>query len=355
MADSAAPPTTNATDAATDIAVQDAKAAAAPARSRADSTRSNGAGTELSLEQSSKSQTFVDRVDLAVTDFFSQSMSKIALNTPQSIESNFRIFHQRIKEKMGGKQSGTVHVTAQPEVDEAVKEVEAMFSYFSDLSKLVEKQVAQLKALNETEQELALFFQQKGYQEKVEDISAMSIDIGKAYSEGVKHRSLMIQSVEGFGEFVKTFKNKAVQDSIDTLKRQETSRVEFDSFAAKLDALQRASALPPTTILGKELPSAPIDTSAMTPAERELEHARVQFSSARNRYQNLSTAIIDKAVLLEMKRDVDYRTQLERLEKIRNGIALRWGGGEVGVGEGAGAEGRDGSFPVGVYQTPMSE
>ncbi|KAJ3114275.1 hypothetical protein HDU96_002318 [Phlyctochytrium bullatum] len=319
-------------------------------RARSDSTRSANGDYPPLEQQSSKAQTFVDRVDVAVTEFFSQSMSKIALNTPQSIESNFRIFHQRIKEKMGGKQAGTTHVTAQPEVDEAAKEVDSMFSYFSELGRLVEKQLLQLKALNETEQELALFFQQKGYQEKVEEISAMSIDIGKAYSEGVKNRQQLIQAVEGFGEFVRTFRGKAIQDSIDTMKRQETSRIEFDSFAAKLESLQRASSIPPTTLLGKELP--PQDTSSMTPAERELEHARVQFVQARQRYQNLSTAIIDKAVLLEMKRDVDYRAQLERLAKIRGGLAGRWG---AAGGNGPSSVATEEDAPVGVYQTPMNE
>ncbi|KAI8839285.1 Arfaptin-like domain-containing protein [Chytridium lagenaria] len=245
------------------------------------------------------------------------------------------------KLKVAELSAGTVHVTSQPEVDEAVKEVEGMNAYFTELNKM---------ALNETEQELALFFQQKGYQEKVEDISAMSIDIGKAYSEGVKHRQQMIASVEGFGEFVKTFKDKAVQDSIDTMRRQESSRVEFDS----LHVSKKSTHYHPRQ------GTSPQDTSSMTPAERELEHARVQFAAARSRYQNLSTAIIDKAVLLEMKRDVDYRTQLERLVKIRHGIALSWtaSAGSVGGGfeaEDAAVGALAAGYPVGVYQTPMSE
>ncbi|KAJ1549904.1 hypothetical protein HK405_001955, partial [Cladochytrium tenue] len=184
-----------------------------------------------------------------------------------------------------------VHITSQPEVDEAAKEVQIMHAYFDQLGRLVEKQLFQLKALNETEQELALFFQQKGYQEKVEEISAMSIDIGKAYSDGVKNRAQVITAVDGFNEFVKTFRDKAIQDSMDTMKRQENSRVEFDGFAAKLEYLQR----PPTntTILGKEHVSQ--DPATQTAAEREVEHARNQFALAKTRYQNLSTAIIDKA------------------------------------------------------------
>jgi hypothetical protein len=104
--------------------------------------------------------------------------------------------------------------------------------YFDELSKLVEKHLFQLKILNETEQELALFFQQRGcgfmscvrgvlliliffffatsesleifdlsvyrYQEKDEAISTMSIDIGKAYSAGIKNRAALITVVSRF-------------------------------------------------------------------------------------------------------------------------------------------------------------
>ncbi|KAJ3310092.1 hypothetical protein HDU76_003458, partial [Blyttiomyces sp. JEL0837] len=261
---------------------------------------------------------------LAVSEFLQRSKSQIAVNTPQSIESNFRYFQQRIKEKLGPKQAPGVHITPQPEVDEAAKEVQEMYAYFDELSRIVEKHMLQLKALNETEQELALFFQQKGYQEKIEEISAMSIDIGKAYSESVKNRSAVIVAVEGFNEFTKTFKNKAIQDSIDTMRRQEASRVEFDGFAAKMESLQMRGTTGGTTILGKELSA---DASTLSAAVKEVEHARTQFSNAKSRYQNLSTAIIDKAVLLEMKRDVDYRGQLERLMKVRGVIC----GGAVGA------------------------
>jgi hypothetical protein len=47
-------------------------------------------------------------------------------------------------------------------VDEAAAEVTAMQTYFNDLSAIVNKQLFQLKALNETETELALFLQQRG-------------------------------------------------------------------------------------------------------------------------------------------------------------------------------------------------
>ena len=54
------------------------------------------------------------------------------------------------------------HITAQPEVDDAVKQVQVMHEYFTYLEKLVEKQRQALQMLHDVEAELSLFYQQKG-------------------------------------------------------------------------------------------------------------------------------------------------------------------------------------------------
>ncbi|KAI8611063.1 Arfaptin homology domain-containing protein, partial [Chytriomyces sp. MP71] len=252
---------------------------------------------------------------VAVTAFLQNTKSNVALRTPAAVESNFRIFRQWSSEKISkpnGEADESVHVTAQPEVDEAAEEVKGMYGYFDEVEELVLRHAQQLRALNETEAGLALFFQQKGYQEKQEDISAMSIDIGKRFSDDVKQRALQLATMEQFGEFIGTFKNKAIQDSVETSKRQELSRIEFDAFAHKLVLLQRNVSLSGSTVLGKELPP----TLDLTPVEKEFEHAKSQFIAAKTKYQNLSTAMIDKAVLLEMKRDVDYRLHLEKVWRL---------------------------------------
>lgn len=244
-----------------------------------------------------------------------------------------------MKERFGQPNNPSIQVTPQPEVDDAVREVQDMYSYFDELGKLVEKHLFQLKIINETEQELALFFQQRGYQEKDEAISTMSIDIGQSFSVGVKNRAALIAEADVFNEFVKTFKDKAIQDSIDTMTRQEVSRVEFDSFAGKLEYLQRTPSN--LTVMGKE--HATSDPHILSLADKEIEHARNQFTLAKQKYQNLSTATIDKAVLLNMKREVDFRGMLERLVKVKGVIDGRGMGGLSGtgsvVGSGGGAGG----------------
>jgi len=260
-------------------------------------------------------QNFIDRFDLAVTEFLQKSKSSLALNTPNKVEANFRIFRQWSKEKLSkADEENPVHVTVQPEVDEAGDEVKAMDGYFKEVTDLVDRHIQQLRALNETEAAMALFFQQKGYSERNEEISSMSIDIGKTFSENVKTRGTQIAVMDSFSEFVHTFKDKAIQDSVETIEKQKTSRIEFDAFAHKIALLQRTVSLSGSTVLGKELPP----TLDLTPVEKEFEHAKGQFLASKNRYQNLSTAVIDKAVLLEMKRDVDYRVQMEKVWRLNH-------------------------------------
>ncbi|KAJ3204829.1 hypothetical protein HDU83_006157 [Entophlyctis luteolus] len=281
----------------------------------------NNAGESTKSLAVDKRQSFIDRFDIAVTEVLQKGKSSLALHTPQKVESNFRIFRQWSSEKLKPDGSSSpsigdtpVHVTTQPEVDEAAQEVLEMQAYFDEVGGMLEKQASQLRSLNETEASMALFFQQKGYQEKVEEISTMSVDIGKTFSENVKLRAAQLSATESLFEFVRTFKDKAIADSIETIRKQELARLEFDAFAHKLMLLRRTVSLSGSTLLGKELPPS-LD---LTPVEKEYEHAKTQFLNVKNKYQNLSTAVIDKAVLLEMKRDVDFRLQLERVWRLSN-------------------------------------
>lgn len=48
---------------------------------------------------------------------------------------------------------------------------------------MVEKQRAALQQLNEVEAELSLFYQQKGYQEGIDEIGKNLVHLGQAYHQ----------------------------------------------------------------------------------------------------------------------------------------------------------------------------
>ena len=123
-----------------------------------------------------------------------------------------------------------------------------------------------------------------------------------------KERQPLLTSLEAFLSFIKTFNSKAIGDSLDTIKRQATARQELDSYGSKLGSLEekriKQITKTPTTAAGED---------AIKYQEKDLVQTRARFQSAKERYQNLSTQVIDKAGLLEMKRGVDFASYLEKL------------------------------------------
>ena len=74
--------------------------------------------------------------------------------------TNTSVFQQRFKERLG---SQWAHITSQPEVDEAIKQVEDLHKYFEKMEKLIGRQVKAMQKLNDVDTEVALYYQQEGY------------------------------------------------------------------------------------------------------------------------------------------------------------------------------------------------
>lgn len=141
------------------------------------------------------------------------------------------VFQQKIREKLG---SHWAHVTAQPEVDAAAKEVESMMAFFSKMEKMIEKQRDALAYLTETEAECSLYFQQLGFQESVESTRQHLVSLGISYHHVCKQRQSLLLSLDTFIQFISNFRTKAIQDSLDTKQRQIAARQELDSFGSKV-------------------------------------------------------------------------------------------------------------------------
>lgn len=70
------------------------------------------------------------------------------------------MFQQKFKERLG---SQWAHITSQPEVDEAIKQVQDLYTYFEKLEKIIARQVHALLKLNDIETEVSLHYKQEGY------------------------------------------------------------------------------------------------------------------------------------------------------------------------------------------------
>ncbi|KAJ8329548.1 hypothetical protein BDV3_001357 [Batrachochytrium dendrobatidis] len=243
------------------------------------------------LLDNSKSKQFNQRLDYMISEFFTS------------------VFQQRVKERLG---SQWAHITSQPEVDEAVKQVQDMYDFFARLEKMVERQMIALQKVNDIDVEMYLFYQQQCFQESFESIRKPMMQLSLSYKAAVDERAPVLQSYEQYLEFLRTFKEKAIGDALETMKKQQLTRLELDSYGSRLGQLEekklKAFAKAPGTFsLGES-----------TSAEKELNSTRQRFHDAKNRYQSMSTQMIDKSGLLIMKRDVDFSAHIRRVVEVHD-------------------------------------
>ena len=109
-----------------------------------------------------------------------------------------------------------------------------MYETFVKLQKVVERQILALESLTVMEGESSLFFQQLGFQEPLESIHEKLLGVGIQYHELTKSRQANILALNTFLTFIINFREKAIQDTLDTRDRQIMSRQELDAFASRV-------------------------------------------------------------------------------------------------------------------------
>ncbi|KAI8930277.1 Arfaptin-like domain-containing protein [Entophlyctis helioformis] len=255
------------------------------------------------LSDNSKSKQFNQRVDYMIAEFFTRQVARLAAGAPESLDRNYRVFQQRMKERLG---SQWAHITSQPEVDEAFKQVQDLHDFFLRLEKMVARQTDAMQRLNDLDVEMSLFYQQQGFQESSEAIRKPMSELSQVYRTVSEERMPLIQSYEQYSQFLTVFREKAIVDALDTMKKQQVARLELDGYGSKLGQLEEKKL--------KTFAKSP-GTFGMSDSsnERELETTRQRFQDAKNRYQSMSTQMIDKAGLLQMKREVDLSAHLRKV------------------------------------------
>ncbi|KAJ3091790.1 hypothetical protein HK102_013435 [Quaeritorhiza haematococci] len=216
--------------------------------------------------------------------------------------------------------SKAIHVADDPEVERACETIRGLNAFYTDLEKALDRQLNALKLLNHAEGELSLFYNQKGYQEnRQEGLGSMFLQLGEQYRDvRIKERQVLIAGLETFIGDVKTFRTKAIADSLESMKKQINARIELDSFATKYnDLLLKVNKGPDATNSSTDILSLtgtePIDVNGVQPSLlKQLESARSQFVSVKAKYEKLSKTIIDKAMMLQTKRDTDLRDQMRK-------------------------------------------
>lgn len=132
--------------------------------------------------------------------------------------------------------------------------------------------------------------------------------LGMLYHQSTKQRQSSILALNTFLTFIINFRDKAIKDTLDTRDRQVIARQELDAFASRLGQMEERNL---KNYSKSNRSGVKKDGDFSTTSEIELEKMRLLFHDVKEKYKNLSTQLIDKAGILQMKLSVDFSQQLE--------------------------------------------
>lgn len=180
------------------------------------------------------------------------------------------------------------------------------------------KQKSGLVKVNDSESELSIWYKKEGVLEPEGPIRENMLYLSQSYFQVCAERNALILAYDQYAEFLRTFKDKAIADALVTMKKQHIARLELDAYGSKLGGLEEKK----------------LKTFARTPSpseaaalEKELGGVRNKFQDAKTKYQQLSTGLIDKAGLLDMKKGVDFAAHIQRIREVHDSFNR----GKVGV------------------------
>jgi len=184
-----------------------------------------------------------------------------------------------------------------------------MYDYFEQLEKLVSKQKTGIQKVNDVETELSLWYKKEGISESEGPIRDNMLHLSRSYQQVCQERAALILAYEQYAQFLMTFKDKAVADALHTMKKQHQARVELDAYGSKLGQLEEKKL--------KTFAKSPSPSESAS-LEKELTGCRSKFQDAKQKYQQMSTSLIDKAGLLDLKKGVDFAAHIQKIREIHD-------------------------------------
>jgi Arfaptin-like domain len=130
--------------------------------------------------------------------------------------------------------------------------------------------------------------------------------LSESYLSICHEREGLLKAFEQYIEFLATFREKAVGDALSTMKFQNSARLELDAYGTKLGQLEEKKLKTFARAPGK---------SEGSSLEKELKSTRLKFQDAKVKYQNLSTSLIDKSGLLDLKKGVDFAAHIQKIRE----------------------------------------
>jgi hypothetical protein len=162
---------------------------------------------------------------------FTGFFQKIAQNAPKTLETNFRIFEQRLRDTFSGRE---FQLEQNPQVTEAIFALNHLAEFYDKLHNSLQKQARAIASTLEAEDALSLIYNEAGVQLRNSDLAEQFLFMGRLYHD-VRHKETkeVLTVLVNFLDNVAIFREKAILDSVETMRQQEQARGELDGYAGK--------------------------------------------------------------------------------------------------------------------------
>jgi len=218
----------------------------------------------------------------------SSKFSSAASSVLDGIDGFYTITKQYVLESLG-----KVKTTTDPEFQSRLDKLHQIKKQYEEISSLGSSFFAQFAALNETMKQFGSKLTEIGVNEKEEFDELLKL--GEAYRSVAKASEVDQPRVDRFSKTITAARTKAIDDTYETVKRYEKSRLEYDAYLAKLEEIKRR------------------------PGTQKVQDQIAQISEELNRlktkYEKLRADVIEKVDMLNMKRESDFQQQLKTQQK----------------------------------------
>ncbi|TPX43152.1 hypothetical protein SeMB42_g01988 [Synchytrium endobioticum] len=264
----------------------------------------------------------LEGLDKHFAEFFGKVRENVSSTVDaEKIEALYRSFRQSMREKLSSDPEAASTVK-QPDVDSALLDIYQLRESYETLNRLAKTHADAIKAVNDTEQALAKFFQEEASKHPPQTRLTENLRIlANHYTQSAVDRQPLIQSVEAFSEHTSTFLYKGIEDTWNTARKQEGSRLEYEGFLTKYQDRAKKYFGEAT----RPVPDTEEEMATIQDSKSPVDHALYQTVQCKKKYTQLSKDVLEKKKLLDWATETALNEQVTKLILARGGVLNRIG------------------------------
>jgi len=198
----------------------------------------------------------------------------------------YRTMKEKVFEKIG-----KVTITEDLVMQNKLDEIQKITSQYDELLSLGRKYCDQFAGIIETTKQLSLYFANGGFREK--ELSSQMFAVAENYRNNYLQSESYLFTLQKFYGGLQTFRSKAIEDTMETAKRYERSRLEADAYRLKYNELLE------------------VERKGNSVSKDKMDQAKLEADQFRSIYEQLKKDLDEKINTLNDMRILDLQFQLD--------------------------------------------